>query len=226
MNKLIKVFFVILMVLLVILFSTTIIVFANKFWTNTTSGNIEQWGQTGDYFGGILNPIISLMSLIVLSYLTLRVSEIEHERARQSIAPLPDIIVSDYQAYLRIDLRNQGLGPMLIKRINFKDLNTEEDLITKFLPKIPQEIISEWWDIRYDLIIPTHSNRTLLALRPMDTGIVNPGEKIFASYKTWGEFRPQVRNILKEITIEVIYVDNIDPTRKLTLTKKLDAFRT
>ncbi len=47
-------------------------------WTfagNELSSNPSNWGVLGDYFGGILNPIISLASLIVLGYLTYLVNE-------------------------------------------------------------------------------------------------------------------------------------------------------
>ena len=42
-----------------------------EFFGNTSySYDIAQWGQFGDFFGGILNPFISLISLIILGYLT------------------------------------------------------------------------------------------------------------------------------------------------------------
>lgn len=44
--------------------------FYNHFENQELSTNIEQWGQFGDFFGGILNPFISLVSLGILGYLT------------------------------------------------------------------------------------------------------------------------------------------------------------
>lgn len=225
MNKYIKPVFLILLSCLVLVFATTILLFYIKFSNLLISNDIAEWGQAGDYFGGILNPVISLMSLLVLAYITLRISQIEHERARQNIAPLPDIIIDDYESILRIDLRNQGIGPMVVKKIVFKDLNTEDEYIFNFLPKMPPQIIRTWWNVKYNLIIPSQTSKTLLALRPMDTGILAPGENILESYKTWFELRPKVRDILKDVTIEIIYVDNIDLKKEIILIKTLEVFK-
>jgi hypothetical protein len=42
-----------------------LISFVVNFWVIKLSGNPEQWGQTGDYFGGVLNQIFSGANLIV-----------------------------------------------------------------------------------------------------------------------------------------------------------------
>lgn len=225
MNKIIKIIIYISLACLVLLLFTVVFIFYSKFSNHVLSEDISQWGQTGDYFGGILNPIISLMSLLVLGYITLRISQIEHERARQNIAPLPDILIDDYETHIRIDLRNHGIGPMIVKEIIFKDLNTEETQIFNLLPTMPQEFIRNWWNTNYNSIITSNSSKTLLSIRPMDTGMIEPGHKILKSFEIWNDMKPKIRGALKDITIVIKYVDNIDPKAELILTKTLDAFK-
>ncbi|MCR3946354.1 hypothetical protein NUK32_05245 [Aeromonas caviae] len=50
----------------VVSISCVIIAYIFKFHGNNISSNPEQWGQIGDYFGGLLNPIISFTTLIFL----------------------------------------------------------------------------------------------------------------------------------------------------------------
>lgn len=55
---------------------TPIAFFVSYFNDNAISDQIERWGQFGDYFGGLLNPIISLASLVTLGYLTYLVNNL------------------------------------------------------------------------------------------------------------------------------------------------------
>lgn len=48
--------------------------FNSQFKHHDISNNIAAWGNFGDYFGGILNPIISFSSLVLLGYLTVIVA--------------------------------------------------------------------------------------------------------------------------------------------------------
>src|SRR5690606_34898952 len=52
-----------------------LIFFVVKFMNVSLSSNIEDWGSFGDFFGGILNPIIALIGTIILGYLTYMVSQ-------------------------------------------------------------------------------------------------------------------------------------------------------
>lgn len=62
-----------LIVFLVILFTLIgipIVIYVWNFRQAEVASDPTAWGVLGDYFGGILNPIISLASLCVLGYLT------------------------------------------------------------------------------------------------------------------------------------------------------------
>jgi Putative phage abortive infection protein len=44
------------------------VLFLFKFHDRDLSDTVERWGQTGDYFGGVLNPVLAFASLLALCY--------------------------------------------------------------------------------------------------------------------------------------------------------------
>lgn len=77
MIKILKVLSIILILAFIfVLIFSPIIIFISVFKTQPISQNITDWGAMGDYIGGITNPIISLLSLFILGYLTYLVSKI------------------------------------------------------------------------------------------------------------------------------------------------------
>jgi hypothetical protein len=53
-----------------ILIVIPIIFFVANFWDSNISDDIAKWGSFGDFFGGLINTILSLSSLVILGYLT------------------------------------------------------------------------------------------------------------------------------------------------------------
>lgn len=72
MKKKNLIFFAILFITLLIL---PLIVFIIKFKSSNISDSISDWAAFGDYIGGLANIVISVTSLIVLSFLTYIVSK-------------------------------------------------------------------------------------------------------------------------------------------------------
>ncbi|MBC7390461.1 MAG: hypothetical protein H7329_14695 [Opitutaceae bacterium] len=52
-------------------------VYIGKFYHNDFSGDPAHWGQIGDYFGGILNPLIGVVNIYVFWKLTQELASIE-----------------------------------------------------------------------------------------------------------------------------------------------------
>jgi hypothetical protein len=50
------------------LVATLGLMFVRQFRSQGLSESVEQWGQTGDYFGGVLNPVLAFASLLVVSF--------------------------------------------------------------------------------------------------------------------------------------------------------------
>ena len=70
-----KTFVVISIGVIGILTITPVCLYIYYFGSNQISQDPTSWGALGDYFGGVLNPIISVASLAVLAYLTYVVAE-------------------------------------------------------------------------------------------------------------------------------------------------------
>jgi hypothetical protein len=100
----------------------------------------EDWAQFGDYLGGILNPIIALLNLIVLTYLTIKIVKIDDERNHftlQELArPLGDIQTIRQEDGLIITLKNCGLGPLKVNKMSIlykgKEYNSYKEIFPKY----------------------------------------------------------------------------------------------
>lgn len=60
-----------------------IVIFTVNFWGHPRSPNIEQWGQTGDYFGGMLNPVLSFASILVTIFIAREVQSLNVQQLQQ-----------------------------------------------------------------------------------------------------------------------------------------------
>lgn len=60
-----------------------ILLFIYNFKGQQLSANISDWGVFGDFMGGILNPILSLLSLALLTYITILLGRKSNEEAKK-----------------------------------------------------------------------------------------------------------------------------------------------
>lgn len=67
------------------------VVYVTKFWKSGTSLNPDAWGQLGDYFGGILNPIIGLGTIFLL-LVNLKIQKQELALTRKELASTNDAL--------------------------------------------------------------------------------------------------------------------------------------
>jgi len=56
-----------------------------RFHENGLSLKVDAWGQYGDFIGGSLNPILAIVNIVALIYLSFTVSDVEDKRAKESI---------------------------------------------------------------------------------------------------------------------------------------------
>ncbi|WP_299178980.1 hypothetical protein [uncultured Chryseobacterium sp.] len=98
-----------------------IIPYVSKFSNLDISNSPENWGPFGDYIGGILNPIIGILNLIVLTYLSVNLVKEENERNKftlQELAkPYGEFDFTKKLNSLSIKFLNIGLGPLIINEI-------------------------------------------------------------------------------------------------------------
>jgi hypothetical protein len=183
---------------------TTVGVYTYNFNNHVISQESENWGHFGDYLGGTLNPIISLVNLVVLTYITISINRIEDRRNRwtlQELArPRGQIVCGDYENLIEVKLKNCGLGPLIIKNIIIRktDGSTSNSLIHE-MPKLLGGL--RWTDFVLDAVdyaIPKDSEINLIKIQH------DPNDYNFTIYKH------QIRTVLKEIIIEVVYTDMYD----------------
>ncbi len=74
----------ILFVLLGLAISFVILAYLNKFSISAFSGDPAAWGQMGDFFGGMLNPILAFASFIALLY-TIKLQSAEMKDSRKEL---------------------------------------------------------------------------------------------------------------------------------------------
>lgn len=72
--------------LLAVLVYTLVVIslFKTQFWGKSLATEAASWGQVGDYFGGLVNPIIGLATVILI-FISIRIQQIE---LRESIGQI------------------------------------------------------------------------------------------------------------------------------------------
>ena len=165
------------------------------------SDNPEHWGQAGDYFGGILNPIISLISLIVLTYISISVSRIEENRNQftlQELArPLGQIICGDYENLIQVKIKNCGLGPLIVNEIIVRHTNgTISNNLVQVMPELPNNL--RWTDFIVEGKDFSVAKDTEINIIKIQQDADNP---VFVTYRT------QLRQSLRQLSVEVKYSD-------------------
>ena len=71
--------------ILVLFIGIVISFYVFQFGRYTLSDNLEAWGQTGDYFGGLLNPLISLLNLVVTIFIARQVHTLTVEQSTRQV---------------------------------------------------------------------------------------------------------------------------------------------
>ncbi len=78
----------------IIVISVILVVYIGRFFDNPISIKPSDWGVFGDYFGGILNPLIGIGNLLALIYISMFISTIEGNREKKQT-----LIQKEYTLY-------------------------------------------------------------------------------------------------------------------------------
>lgn len=172
-----------------------------KFHSSSISNDPAVWGQFGDYVGGVLNPILTLLNLVVLAYLSFKLVEIESKRNEwtlQELArPLGDLTFLTFQDQYEIQLKNCGLGPMLIS--NIKIMSTDGQEYTNFADIIkPIPVGVEYSFYHHTDIFATLGKDAEVSLMRIQ------GRK---EDKVFTDFMAEMRSKIKGWRIEISYCD-------------------
>lgn len=188
-------------IVLFIFILTIVGVFIFNFYTYSISKSVAEWGQFGDYIGGLLNPLFALINIVLLVYISISINRIEDNRNEftlQELArPLAEITLGDYENSIEVKLKNCGLGPLKISNISIlKDNIIRTATLIEFMPKPPHDIV--WTDFLLQnrgVIVAKDSEINLLLL-------IGKVDNInFENYKSL------VRSTLKDLSIMISYQD-------------------
>lgn len=180
-----------------------------QFGDNGLSKDTEVWGQFGDYFGGILNPFLSLLNLIILTYLSVRLVKEEDERNKwtlQELArPYGEIDFDKNLSELEISIHNYGLGPMIINDISIFNENKSYTNFSDLMRNIEFSTLNQstFAMIRTFRVSNNHStigkdnNVTLLKIIPQE-GTNNE------EYRRFFDF---IKIELSKFNIKIVYSD-------------------
>lgn len=171
--------------------------------------------NTANAFAAFASAITALFALLV-SVVSLFVSrsalKMQQKHNVLSITPLPEITVADYENSLRVKIRNNGSGPMIIKSISIDNGNSEKDSLIEWMPRLPNN--RSWNAFSHSL-----KQRTLLAGNEIK--LLELTE--FENERSFSECRDQVRKALSSLKVHVFYTD-VYGSNFPTHTKSLDWF--
>lgn len=138
--------------------------------------------------------IIAVVSLLV----SRKTLEHQQEHNRLSVRPIPSIVVGDYEDRLFVKIVNNGVGPLLVKKIRTPgSADPENALITHMPELLPQAFWTNFVEDTSGRSIPPGSE---LVLMDLDSGSSN----LEAHYSL---SRDRVRVALGELSVELEYTD-------------------
>lgn len=136
----------------------------------------------------------------------------QHRHNVLSIRPIPEVTVADYEDTLRIKIRNNGSGPMIIERMRVREGYAYNQTLIEMMPRNPDAIA--WSHFSHALenrSLQVGSEIILLQLT---------GDLSNVEFRT---FRDQCRARLKPLHVYVKYTD-VYGTRLPEYTKSLEWF--
>lgn len=167
------------------------------------SSNPIEWGNFGDFIGGVMNPILALVGI----FITLSVTVVSEQRNQtevynmeRAIRPLARLELIDTPERIEIRIRNAGLGPMTIADVRISSAEQ---------PNMPP-------GRNFLEVLPERPAAWLLddvSLHP--TGVVvEQGQALVLFHVTgspeqpaWLAYRKPLRQALSGLYMEVDYLD-------------------
>lgn len=108
------IFIVLLVVFVIFVAAIPVVIYLNNFSSRELSPNPEQWGQLGDYVGGLINPILGFATLISVLY-AIFLQRTELGDAKDALAnqsALMDEQIFDGKFFNMLSLFNESVNSM------------------------------------------------------------------------------------------------------------------
>jgi hypothetical protein len=150
-------------------------------------------------FGAMASAAAAVFALLISAgslFFAARTLSVQRKHNALSVRPLAEVTVADFENSLRVKVRNNGSGPMVIKVITVGDGNSTKDSLIGWMPTLPAG--RPWTTFSHSL-----RNRSLL-----------PGGEIvllelteFDDEVGFDSCRNMVRVALSALTVNVEYSD-------------------
>jgi hypothetical protein len=150
-------------------------------------------------FAALASAIAAFLALLVSAlsvWLSIRAMSAQQKHNEFSVRPLAEVTVADYEDSLRVKLRNNGTGPMIITGVEVSNDKSNKPCVVEWMPRLPRA--RSWTTFSNDLkdrTLQPGSETVLLELTEYE------GEHDFASC------REVVRDALAPLTVMVTYTD-------------------
>ena len=173
---------------------------------------ISQNRESANVLAAVAAAVATALAFLTsCAALWISLATLRHQRRHNalSLRPLPEVTVADYETQLKVTLRNNGSGPLIITRLVAGDGAEVRDHVLAWMPDLPDDMA--WANFAGCIdgrsIAPTNSIVLLDLI----------GEDTDADFLT---IRDQVRAALRPLTVNVEYTDvynNILPPHKKSL---------
>lgn len=133
-----------------------LIFYVSNFYSVEISENPGDWGTFGDYLGGLLNPYISLLTLLVTSYIAYILFKYENIRDKQSKHEA-DVksFMELYQFFISNEFREArttawDILKKAIANDSYRDFVVRENYVSRYINRKPRpDVYSEFAEILY-----------------------------------------------------------------------------
>lgn len=156
----------------------------------------------------VANAIATIASAVLaavacaIAVISLRVSRktLEHqqEHNRLSVRPIPSIVVGDYENRLFVKIVNNGVGPLLIKKIRTPGSTDPEQALIFHMPELLPNVL--WTNFVEETSGRSVQPGSELMILDFDSGSSNSQARYSLS-------RDRVRDVLGALSVELQYTD-------------------
>lgn len=138
-----------------------------------------------------LTDIIAIFVATAALIMSIVFSLLQQKHNRNSVRPIASIVFYDYENFIAVKIKNNGIGPLIITNTVFRNMINEENAanLLALMPRINQSWSGFTTEIK-NTVLAVKDEIDLISLRPANT-----------------EIRKQVRKALSDVYIEIAYED-------------------
>jgi hypothetical protein len=150
-------------------------------------------------FGALASAGAAFLALFVSAisvWISIWSARTQRKHNELSVRPLAEVTVADYENSLRVKLRNNGTGPMIISAITVSDGTSAKDCLVDWMPDLPGD--RPWNNFTHALRHRTLQSGAEIVLLELTE---NEDERDYPNC------RDLVRKALAPLTVNVEYAD-------------------